>query len=131
MSIGPQSAADAYEALAYRDRRRRESISSNHSLNSKSSNLDLVGKEQDRSGKGAQASGSQKPPAHEYDKVTSDGAGISTSVGNGGADMYPPQENELEEKEMFLRLVRPRVRYDVEVVTKLVVYTGELVNPLV
>jgi len=30
----------------------------------------------------------------------------------------------MEEKEMFSRLEQPRSRYDVEVVTKLVVYTG-------
>lgn len=129
VSIGPQSAADAYEALAYRERRRRESISSNHSLKSKSSNLDLGAKEEDRSGKGAQASGSQKPPAHDYEKMMGDGEVVTTPVENGGAETYTRQENELEEKEMFLRLVRPRVRYDVEVVTKLVVYTGEPANP--
>ncbi|KAA8565498.1 hypothetical protein EYC84_009357 [Monilinia fructicola] len=34
------------------------------------------------------------------------------------------QGNELDETEMFSRLEKPRVRYDVEVVTKLVVYSG-------
>ena len=29
-----------------------------------------------------------------------------------------------DDHEMFLRLLKPRVRYDVEVVTKLIVYTG-------
>ncbi|PNY26128.1 Dihydrosphingosine 1-phosphate phosphatase, partial [Tolypocladium capitatum] len=125
VSIGPQSAADAYETLAYRERRRRESIGSNHSLKSKSSNLDLGAKEEDRSGKGALASGSHKPPAHEHKTMMGDGeVVVAPAVENGGAGMYTRQENELEEKEMFLRLVRPRVRYDVEVVTKLVVYTG-------
>lgn len=33
-------------------------------------------------------------------------------------------EDELGEKEVFLRLVKLRVRYDVEVVIKLVVYIG-------
>jgi hypothetical protein len=40
------------------------------------------------------------------------------------AEIFVGQQNELEEKEMFSRLEKPRVRYDVEVVTKLVVYTG-------
>lgn len=40
------------------------------------------------------------------------------------ADLIVGSENELGEKEMFSRLEKPRVRYDVEVVTKLVVYTG-------
>ena len=35
------------------------------------------------------------------------------------------QQTELGEKELFSRLEKPRVRYDVEVVTKLVVYTGK------
>jgi hypothetical protein len=33
--------------------------------------------------------------------------------------------DELGESEVFSKLVKPRVRYDVEVVTKLVVYTGK------
>jgi len=43
------------------------------------------------------------------------------------AEIFVGLQNELEEKEMFSRLEKPRVRYDVEVVTKLVVYTGKLV----
>lgn len=34
-------------------------------------------------------------------------------------------EDRLGEREMFSQLIKPRVRYDVEVITKLVVYTGE------
>ncbi|OAQ80235.1 sphingosine-1-phosphate phosphohydrolase [Purpureocillium lilacinum] len=132
VSIGPQSAADAYETLAYRERRRRESISSNHSLKSKSSNMDLSSavdpgaKDVDSSGRVAQASGSQKPPAHEYEKMMGDGEVVMTPVEENGAagGGFDKEGEELAEKEMFSRLVRPRVRYDVEVVTKLVVYTG-------
>lgn len=35
------------------------------------------------------------------------------------------RQDEREEKEMFSKLEKPRVRYDVEVVTKLIVYAGE------
>ena len=35
------------------------------------------------------------------------------------------RQNEKEEREMFSMLEKPRVRYDVEVVTKLIVYSGE------
>jgi len=38
--------------------------------------------------------------------------------------------DELGEKEMFSKLVKPRVRYDVEVVTKLVVYSGTFLHLL-
>ena len=34
------------------------------------------------------------------------------------------REYEKDEKELFSHLQKPRVRYDVEVITKLVVYTG-------
>lgn len=39
---------------------------------------------------------------------------------------FPPFESEIEadEKEVFSQIKQPRVRYDVEVVTKLVVYSG-------
>ena len=40
--------------------------------------------------------------------------------------MYLGQRDELGEREIFSKLTRPRVRYDVEVVTKLVVYAGKL-----
>jgi hypothetical protein len=48
---------------------------------------------------------------------------------NDNAEIFIGQQNELEEKEMFSRLEKPRVRYDVEVVTKLVVYTGKFHTP--
>ncbi|PHH88900.1 hypothetical protein CDD83_6912 [Cordyceps sp. RAO-2017] len=126
VSIGPQSAADAYETLAYRERRRRESIDSGKP------GPDLGGgQDEDRSGKGAQASGAQKPAGvhevHESDKVVGNGDAVEAPPADGGVaanGSCQPEAQELEEKEMFLRLVRPRVRYDVEVVTKLVVYAG-------
>jgi hypothetical protein len=128
VSIGPQSAADAYEALAYRERRRRESVGSNQSLRNKSSNMDLDGKEEDHSGKGAQTSGVQKPHPHGYEKANGE---VSAFSGEEKGDVL--EENELDaldDEEMFSRLTRPRVRYDVEVVTKLVVYTGKSMQEL-
>ncbi|KJZ80254.1 hypothetical protein HIM_00104 [Hirsutella minnesotensis 3608] len=117
VSIGPQSAADAYETLAYRERRRRESIGSN----GKSSHMDIQEQDEDRSGRGAQASGAQKTNARSQGSVLANGDAASvTGVHENGNG----RDSELEEKEMFRRLVRPRVRYDVEVVTKLVVYAG-------
>ncbi|PFH59629.1 hypothetical protein XA68_12065 [Ophiocordyceps unilateralis] len=115
VSIGPQSAADAYETLAYRERRRRESIGSSQGADRNPSNPLLASVDEDRSGKAAQASGAEKPSP---DRAWSNGEAVSSPVD----DVGPRQE--LGETEMFLRLVRPRVRYDVEVVTKLVVYAG-------
>ncbi|KAG5985692.1 hypothetical protein E4U43_005940, partial [Claviceps pusilla] len=132
VSIGPQSAADAYETLAYRERRRRESISSNHSLRTKSSNLDLQSKDEDQTGKNAHTSGWQKPNSrshsveephgHSHSGIGSGGSGEVSSPWTADEMDEVVEEPELDDEEMFSRLVRPRVRYDVEVVTKLVVY---------
>ncbi|EQL04156.1 hypothetical protein G6O67_005876 [Ophiocordyceps sinensis] len=125
VSIGPQSAADAYETLAYRERRRRESIGSNQSAKGKPGNLDSGSPEEDRSGRIAQASGAQKSPSQDLEHILGNGNAAGASIAElGTLENRTRQENDMEEKEMFLRLVRPRVRYDVEVVTKLVVYAG-------
>ena len=36
------------------------------------------------------------------------------------------REYDREDREMFSKLEKPRVRYDVEVITKLIVYTGTI-----
>lgn len=118
VSIGPQSAADAYETLAYRERRRRESISSNQSLRSKSSSLDLQGMDEDQ--RNALTSGAQKANSHSVEKAS----GGEATAWSGEEMGEVVEKTELDDEEMFSRLVRPRVRYDVEVVTKLVVYAG-------
>jgi hypothetical protein len=160
VSVGPQSAADAYETLAYREKRRRDSLT----------NPPVDGSPNFRS---------QSPPTKPTDRfslpqsddkngVVSQVSGISAALGTVGAGglptpaqsrigsyeqmmgqgrvmhgpTTPPSEladegqaedaimevdegqNELGEKEMFSQLEKPRVRYDVEVVTKLVVYSG-------
>ncbi|KAL5594002.1 hypothetical protein BROUX41_001055 [Berkeleyomyces rouxiae] len=98
VSVGPQSAADAYETLAYRERRRRESMDSNDSRSGDA-----------RVAVAAVSSGLQ----------ISGPAAVETI-----RDARVGSECEMSDGEVFLRLVKPRVRYDVEVVTKLVVYTG-------
>lgn len=161
VSVGPQSAADAYEALAYREKRRRESVGSNGSV--RSSHLDL--RERFRAD-GAGVSPTRAPAVNGggEEAASSSAAGKSTALadyeqqmGQGRVVPSKPradrsvspatpmvieeeeeegdeellaggeteQGDELGEQEMFDRLVKPRVRYDVEVVTKLVVYTGE------
>lgn len=63
-----------------------------------------------------------------------DGAGAAVNVNvNVAADAADTLEYQLgaeEEKEMFSKITPPRVRYDVEVVTKLVVYFGMSTPPL-
>ncbi|KAK9368449.1 phosphatidic acid phosphatase type 2/haloperoxidase [Lipomyces kononenkoae] len=75
-SVGPQSPADMYETIAYREeRQRRKSL-----------------------------------------EVKNDAADDSEKPSNG--------LNELSEDDLFLQIPQPRVQYDVEVITKLVVYAG-------
>lgn len=128
VSIGPQSAADAYETLAYRERRRRESIGSNSSLKADGS-VDL---RRSRSPEEtARSSGVSEGKVSDYERMMGEGTVVISSVENEGEanemaepEMYLGRQDELGEQEVFSKLIKPRVRYDVEVVTKLVVYTG-------
>ncbi|KAK9248234.1 phosphatidic acid phosphatase type 2/haloperoxidase [Lipomyces tetrasporus] len=75
-SVGPQSPADMYETMAYREeRQRRKSV-----------------------------------------EIQNDSASDKGDNGNG--------MDELDEDELFLQIPTPRVQYDVEVITKLIVYAG-------
>jgi len=156
VSVGPQSAADAYETLAYREKRRRESVSSSsQDKPTFRSNSQPPPKEKDH------------PALRSVRDDTSFVSGISPSVQQLGIgnlptpaqsrvgsyehmmgqasvtftpatppngpseegqtldlDEFVQEEKEREEREMFSKLEKPRVRYDVEVVTKLVVYAG-------
>jgi dihydrosphingosine 1-phosphate phosphatase len=156
VSIGPQSAADAYETLAYRERRRRESIGSDSGVRNKSSLSNLRERSEpdevvpienvDQSGKGSLASGVHSSRLADYEQMMGSGTVVVTPPAASplpnkdevdadfdGAreepDIFIGQQDELGEKEMFSRLVKPRVRYDVEVVTKLVVYAGTFEKP--
>lgn len=131
ISIGPQSAADAYETLAYRERKRRES---------KSENSDTGGKPGLVSS--ASSSGALDRPSLGFglaSKLPHPDLGHSmispeTALYTPNTSRQPSQErrrDEKEEREMFSRLEKPRVRYDVEVVSKLIVYTGKLSASLV
>ncbi|EON60903.1 hypothetical protein W97_00113 [Coniosporium apollinis CBS 100218] len=154
ISIGPQSMADAYETLAYRQTQRRESLSS---PNAKSPLSPLARGPQTCSGSGnnyftstpsrpesPSVSSMERPsganllptPAsscvHLYEQMMGTGevdiplTPPESSGSAGSEDVFADsqQEDGKEEQEMFLSLEKPRVRYDVEVVTKLIVYSG-------
>ncbi|KAI8960671.1 PAP2-domain-containing protein [Daldinia sp. FL1419] len=143
VSVGPQSAADAYETLAYRERRRRESVSagagnpgnsavpnngtSNGALRNRASVQDIrQQKENDnaRSSAVSNVNGKHIGPS-DYEKMMGEGTVVVSPAETGGEpDLVVGHHDELGEKEVFSKLVKPRVRYDVEVVTKLVVYCG-------
>ncbi|KAM3526417.1 hypothetical protein NHJ13051_003464 [Beauveria bassiana] len=104
VSIGPQSAADAYETLAYRERQRRESVSSNKGLRNKSSNLDILGKSEDQAGR-ALASGAHKPPSADYEKIIAGNEAVLAPAD----EPTEQQSRAVDEKEVFALLVKPRV----------------------
>ncbi|KUJ23182.1 sphingosine-1-phosphate phosphohydrolase-like protein [Mollisia scopiformis] len=159
VSVGPQSAADAYETLAYREKRRRDSLTNTGEMESGAQSprstvaaqadyFSVPGKV-DKEGAVSQVSGISAPlgllatgnlptPAQSrvgsYEQMMGQGHvlmtpstppnGLVDDAEDENVEIFVGQQNELGEKEMFSRLEKPRVRYDVEVVTKLVVYTG-------
>lgn len=127
ISVGPQSEADAYETLAYREKRRRESLSNSN----RTSPLVEEDSRQDISEGHHPQLSRKRSKLHEYETMMGTG-NPRLATGVDGADAPPLTEPfpdlvldpEPDEEEMFARIKRPRVRYDVEVVTKLVVYSG-------
>jgi hypothetical protein len=112
ISIGPQSMADAREVLAYRQeaRRRERSLSA-----------------ESRDGRYArqQVNGGQMAPMSPmsagHARTFSDDIAITEIKDVSSSD----EESEIKEsKAIFSAIPRIRVRYDVEVVTKLIVYAG-------
>jgi dihydrosphingosine 1-phosphate phosphatase len=138
VSIGPQSQADAYETLAYRARRRIDSLSAGSAASSMGTPHIF---DNDRANGHLKiepvANGSVSQPAPQMSRLETYESMMGTGFDRGTQDGVissaqvdsPPAETEVEnqerdEKEMFSRLEKPRVRYDVEVVTKLIVYSG-------
>lgn len=144
--MGPQSEADAYEALAYREKRRRESKSDmtwsatrrNERGGNQKSTLDYFGMTTSTNASSPKAMAALPTPAPSnvdlYQSMT--GAEVacytpltpgSQASGSGSTSRCPSaerREDEKETREMFSKLEKPRVRYDLEVVTKLIVYAG-------
>jgi hypothetical protein len=140
VSIGPQSAADAYETLAYRERRRRESLGSDAGGGAAGGKglkaaMSLNGLREKAvvDGECSQVSGVRSGGRlAEFEGMMGTGTVVASPTLDApakdsvaGVDLFLGEEDELGEREVFSKLVKPRVRYDVEVVTKLVVYTGE------
>ncbi|KAF2754591.1 PAP2 domain protein [Pseudovirgaria hyperparasitica] len=136
ISVGPQSAADAYETLAYRQRKRRESMDSDRATSPGPKSRNTT----DESHSSATSSNPNRPlkidilapqmadrlNEHEKAMGTGDISKIDIAVETPMGERINPleEEEEREDREMFDRLERPRVRYDVEVVTKLIIYSG-------
>ena len=127
--MGPQSEADAYEMLAFRDRRRRESTAS------ATERPEIVS---GHAGRFNEASYLPTPPSSSSELNKKAMAGVDLRGGAIGSHRallaeqplkrsasQDKRDYEKDEREVFSKLEKPRVRYDVEVVTKLIVYTGK------
>lgn len=127
ISIGPQSEADAYETLAYRDKRRRDSLTANSSPSPAKAASPERGfyNSEDAS----PDTGNRKRSSSLEMFRAQMGTGVeglpSQPLESPGGDGYTGSEvDELQERQLFSSIQRPRVRYDVEVITKLIVYLG-------
>lgn len=122
ISIGPQSEADAYETLAYREKRRRESQSG--------SNRPSPVAEDQLKPNGTPVRPRKTASLDDYEGMMGRGSPSSSAVDVNSEMATTPfpsidfEAGEREEKEVFSQIKKPRVRYDVEVITKLVVYAG-------
>lgn len=147
ISVGPQSEADARETLAYREQRQRGSASpdSRRVTNDKLSfpqpfdNKENLAVPNARTRAHTEHSEARSPTRKidEYESMMGTGRANQTlheeSEGKPRVEVSDGNMHAQEEKEMFSMITKPRVRYDVEVVTKLIVYSGTYrleINPL-
>ncbi|KAJ9632349.1 Long-chain base-1-phosphate phosphatase [Taxawa tesnikishii (nom. ined.)] len=125
VSVGPLSEADAREFIAYREQKRRDSRSSTDTSRPRPG--DLSSPLQNPTSERPKTNGEPLPP------FAPEGS-LADLPPKNAANPSPPatdeesatieDEEENRDREMFMALEKPRVRYDVEVVTKLVVYAG-------
>ncbi|KAK9478163.1 PAP2 superfamily-domain-containing protein [Lipomyces japonicus] len=104
-SVGPQSTADVYETIAYRQERQRRK------------SLDLQ--------RSPKSTANHKQETNEtYNDKKLDLNKLQQQQQQQDRDEDEDQEDGLTEEQLFLQFKPPRVQYDVEVITKLIVYAG-------
>ncbi|QIW98999.1 hypothetical protein AMS68_004517 [Peltaster fructicola] len=140
ISVGPQSEADVREFIANREQRRRNSRSDRSPSSSRKPDISRLSV--------ATTSSSALLPSPSDEVILEDGvtptaswqqvkqadntsSELSPQTANGmlspfTMELEPPdsKEEEQQNQRMFDALERPRVRYDVEVICKLIVYSG-------
>lgn len=147
ISVGPQSAADAYEALAFRQKKRRESRSGSLHLSEAETKILREGDASERPDVLRRARVNSKSSPNHLLPTPSPSDSDLVAKANSAAVIDSPltpndsdksvliasrtpsqdrRENENDEREIFSQLPKPRVRYDVEVITKLIVYSGKI-----
>jgi len=133
-TVGPQSEADAYEALAYRQKRRRDSLLSPGPAAPPASAagvaeagkdyFDLSKAEGPRSRKRSLNLEEFRAQMGASADMMSPEAVATPHQAQDNASMRMNTEDEKDRSELFATVQKPRVRYDVEVITKLIVYCG-------
>lgn len=139
ISVGPQSEADVREFIANREQRRRNSRSETSPSRRPTRKVLNSGTQMLSPAIGEVAVAT--PLAEEPDDylnsqpapVGNHKASLQVNLGNTSL-LTPPlsratsndsgREDEQQDQRMFSALEKPRIRYDVEVITKLVVYAG-------
>ena len=135
ISVGPQSEADAREFIANRAQRRRDSRDSgvaNPSGRRRSQRRpspptpaidDATSSPESPSYMDAgRARHSARQPFLQVSAA--DPNLLTPPASDGGMSSDSGREDERNDREMFSSLEKPRTRYDVEVITKIVVYAG-------
>jgi hypothetical protein len=134
ISVGPQSEADAYEALAYREKRRRDSRNAlllPSPAEESSTEATYFSSDAEHSSSTIAKTRKRSSSLEMFRAQMAAGAdGLpSVAVSSPGDDKvltaHEAQEmDDRQERQIFATIQKPRVRYDVEVVTKLIVYSG-------
>lgn len=138
VSVGPQSEADAREYLANRAQRRqdrRRAAGAKHEGPGNSSDS-MVDDERLSKGFDGGAMASRTTPTTELQTLSSSSSSYlqinksgtqlpSRTPSNASATSESGREEARSYQRMFETLEQPRTHYDVEVITKLVVYAGK------
>ena len=140
VSVGPQSEADAREYLANREQQRRKNRSTSNLKGRDGSSAPTT------ASKLSQGDGEISSPADDYapqslamqveNEAVRNISTASLRVNAGDANLLTEpstvrrslsdsgKDDEKNDRKMFSLLEKPRTHYDVEVITKLVVYAG-------
>lgn len=145
VSVGPQSEADARELIANREQRRRKSRSGSDAAQlcmAREARRETTPRIPGRPDHEVTVSSPSSPPNSSGSDYLDASASNSTRrrqlleveavspalltppASDAGASSDSGREDEQRDREMFSTLEKPRIRYDVEVITKLVVYAG-------
>lgn len=133
ISIGPQSEADAYEALAMREKHRRDSLTlgTSRALSPTAvSQPDYFRAKDTPNGPAVEGRRRRSSSLKQFrEQMGMAGEAVpSVAVGDDTPGHVtfdnPFTVTQQEARLLFANVKTPRVRYDVEVVTKLIVYTG-------